>query len=128
MKDEASWFLRKAERALRAAHTLLATDDPETAVGRAYYCMLHAAQALLREQDIRFRKHSSVHGAFGQHFAKTGLIDPRFHRWLLDSYDDRIRGDYDTEAVIGKESAELRIKQATEFLQNARQWLEANGK
>ena len=125
MKDEASWFLRKAEHALRAAQTLLTADDPETAVGRAYYCMLHTAQALLREQDIRFRKHSSVHGAFGQHFAKTGLIDPKFHRWLLDSYDDRIRGDYDTEAVIGEESAELRIKQATEFLQTARQWLEA---
>ena len=125
MKDEAAWFLRKAEHALRAAEMLLAANDPETAVGRAYYGMLHTAQALLREQDIRFRKHSSVHGAFGQHFAKTGVIDPKFHRWLLDSYDDRIRGDYDTEAIIGEESADLRIKQATEFLQTARQWLEA---
>jgi len=47
---------------------------------------------------------------------------------LLDSYDDRIRGDYDTEAVIGEESAELRIKQASEFLETARQWLEAISK
>ena len=125
MKDEAAWFLRKAEHALRAADMLLAASDPETAVGRAYYCMLHTAQALLREQDIRFRKHSSVHGAFGQYFAKTALIDPKFHRWLLDSYDDRIRGDYDTECVIEEESAALRIEQAKEFLQTARQWLEA---
>ena len=125
MRDEAAWFLRKAEHALRAAELSLAANDPETAVGRAYYCMLHTAQALLREQDIRFRKHSSVHGAFGQHFAKTGLIDPKFHRWLLDSYDDRIRGDYDTECVIEEESASLRIEQAKEFLQTARQWLEA---
>ena len=64
-------------------------------------------------------------GAFGQHFAKTGVIDPKFHRWLLDSYDDRIRGDYDTECVIEEESASLRIEQAKEFLQTARQWLEA---
>ena len=125
MKDEAAWFLRKAAHALRAAELLLAANDPETAVGRAYYCMLHTAQSLLREQDIRFRKHSSVHGAFGQSFAKTGLIDPKFHRWLLDSYDDRIRGDYDTECVIEEESAALRIEQAKEFLQTARQWLEA---
>jgi len=124
VRDEAAWFLRKSARALRAAETLLAANDPETAVGRAYYCMLHTAQALLREKDVRFRKHSSVHGAFGQHFAKTGLIDPKFHRWLLDSYDDRIRGDYDTECVIGAESASLRIEQAREFLQTARQWLE----
>ena len=125
MKDEAAWFLRKAEHALRAAELLLTANDPETAVGRAYYSMLHTAQALLREQDIRFRKHSSVHGAFGQYFAKTTLIDPKFHRWLLDSYDDRIRGDYDTECVIEEESAALRIEQAKEFLQTARQWLEA---
>ena len=125
MKDEADWFLRKAEHALRAAELLLAANDPETAVGRAYYCMLHTAQALLREQDIRFRKHSSVHGAFGQYFAKTALIDPKFHRWLLDAYDDRIRGDYDAESVIEEESAALRIDQAQEFLRTARQWLEA---
>ena len=104
---------------------MLAANDPETAVGRAYYCMLHTAQALLREQDIRFRKHSSVHGAFGQYFAKTALIDPKFHRWLLDAYDDRIRGDYDAESVIEEESAALRIEQAKEFFRNARQWLEA---
>ena len=42
--------------------------------------MVRTALALLREQDVRFRKHSSVHGAFGQHFAKPGLIDPKFHR------------------------------------------------
>jgi len=125
VKDEAAWFLRKAEHALRAAEMLLAASDPETAVGRAYYCMLHTAQALLREKDVRFRKHSSVHGAFGQHFAKTAMIDPKFHRWLLDSYDDRIRGDYDTECVIEEESAALRIEQAKEFLQTTRQWLEA---
>lgn len=125
MRDEAVWFLRKGEHALRAAETLLAANDPETAVGRAYYCMLHSAQALLREQDVRFRKHSSVHGAFGQHFAKTGLMDAKFHRWLLDSYDDRIRGDYDTECVIAAESASLRIEQAREFLLAARQRLEA---
>jgi uncharacterized protein (UPF0332 family) len=125
VKDEAVWFLRKSERALRAAETLLAADDPETAVGRAYYSMLHTAQALLREQDVRFRKHSSVHGAFGQQFAKTGVLDPKFHRWLLDSYDDRLRGDYDIESVIVGQNASLRIAQAREFLQAARQWLEA---
>ncbi len=88
MKDEAAWFLRKAEHALRAAALLLAANDPETAVGRAYYCMLHTAQALLRAQDIRFRKHSSVHGAFGQYFAKTALIDPKFHV-MVDAVKNR---------------------------------------
>lgn len=95
MKEEARKLLGKAERALCAAETLLREEDSEFAAGRAYYAMLHTAQAVLREKDLRYRKHAGVHGAFGEHFIKTGLFDPKYHRWLLDAFDDRIRGDYD---------------------------------
>ena len=47
MKKETRGFLQKAERALRAAEILLREEDAEAAVGRAYYAMLHTAQALL---------------------------------------------------------------------------------
>jgi HEPN domain-containing protein len=48
VKQESSAFMLKAERALRAAEILLRAGDAESAAGRAYYAMLHAAQALLR--------------------------------------------------------------------------------
>lgn len=47
--------------------------------------MLYAAEALLISKGLRFRKHGSVHAAFGEHFAKGQVLDPKFHRWLLDA-------------------------------------------
>ena len=83
MREESLRLLEKAERAIHAAEILLQAGDAKFAAGRAYYGMLHTAQALLREKDLRYKKHSGVHAAFGEHFAKTNILDPKFHRWLL---------------------------------------------
>lgn len=123
MKDEAAKCLDKADRTLRAAEVLLREGDYESASGRGYYAMLHAAQALLRERDLRYRKHAGVHAAFGEHFAKTGLMDPKYHRWLLDAFDDRLRADYDIDASFDADSVTRRIEQAREFLAVVRRHL-----
>ncbi|HXG33903.1 MAG TPA: HEPN domain-containing protein [Bryobacteraceae bacterium] len=72
MTEEARKLLEKARRALRAAECLKKDGNEEFAAGRAYYAMFHAAQALLREKNLQYRKHASVHAAFGEHFAKPG--------------------------------------------------------
>ena len=70
-----------------------------------------------------FRKHGGVQAALGKHFAKAGEIDPKFHRWLLDAFDQRIQGDYGIEATITDEEAEHLIDQAVEFLGEVRRYL-----
>lgn len=124
MKPEADRFLEKVGRMLRAAEVLLRAGDAESAVGRAYYAMLHSAQALLREKGMTYRKHSGAHSAYGEHFAKTGVLDPKFHRWMLAAFTLRLKGDYDFEALITPEAASEVIAQAREFLQTARAFLE----
>jgi len=123
MREESQKLLEKAERALHAAETLLREGDSEFAAGRVYYAMLHAAQAILREKGLQYRKHAAVHAAFGEHFAKTGELDPKYHRWLLDACDERLRGDYDVDAAFTAEAIGRRIEQAREFLQVARRYL-----
>lgn len=123
MKEETRKFLEKAQRALRAAEALMRDGDAEFAVGRAYYAMLHAAQALLREKDLRYRKHAGVHAAFGEHCVKNGMMDAKYHRWLLDAFDDRLRGDYDFEGTFDSESVSSRLEQARLFLHEARRLL-----
>jgi uncharacterized protein (UPF0332 family) len=76
MTEESRNLIQKAERAVRTAQTLFEAGDYEAAVSRAYYAMLHAAQALLRARDLRYRKHGSVHAAFAEHFTRTGRLDP----------------------------------------------------
>mgnify|MGYP000190006618 CR=1 FL=1 len=125
MKEESRKLLDKASRTLQAAETLLREGDPESAAGRCYYAMLHAAQALLTDRDVRFRKHGAVHAAYGEHFAKPGLLDPKYHRWLLDAFDERLRSDYDIDVTFNPEAVRRRIEHAHEFLGAARKYLEA---
>jgi uncharacterized protein (UPF0332 family) len=122
MKDETRIFLDKARRAV-AAQTLLKSGSIDFAAGRAYYAMFYTAQALLYEKEIRTRKHSGVHAAFGENFAKTGILDLKYHRWLLDAFDKRIQADYGVEALMTKEDVERMMEQAQEFLNASRKAL-----
>jgi uncharacterized protein (UPF0332 family) len=123
MKEETAKLLKKASRAIAAARTLLATGDADFAAGRAYYAMFYTAEALLAEKGRRYRKHGGVHAAYGEDFAKSGTLDPKFHRWLLDAFDKRLLADYTAESVITAADADEMIAQAGEFLEAARQVL-----
>ena len=72
---------------------------PDSAAGRVYYAMFYIAEALLYDQDLEFSKHSAVHAAYGKHFAKTGVLEPKFHRWLLDAFNTRIQTDYGFDVI-----------------------------
>lgn len=123
MKEVSRKRLDKAERAIGAARTLLASDDAEFAAGRAYYAMLYTAEALLAERELSFSKHGAVHAAFGREFAKTALLDPRFHRWMLDAFDKRITADYGVDAEVEAAEVEEMVRRADAFLTAARQHL-----
>ena len=81
MKDESRKLLDKAIDSIEGAEALPEMDKLNIAAGRAYYAMFYAAEALLNEKGLEFSKHIRVHAAFGQHFAKRKILDPKFHRW-----------------------------------------------
>jgi uncharacterized protein (UPF0332 family) len=119
VKVEAERLLDKAEHAIRAAEILLDADEKDFAAGRAYYAMFYTAEALLVDSGRRFRKHSAVHAAFGSQFGKTGLMESKYHRWLLDAFDRRIVSDYDTTGEISPHEVRETISRAREFLTEA---------
>ncbi len=51
MKEATATLMEKATRSLVVAELLTKSGDAEFAVGRAYYAMFYAAQALLNEKD-----------------------------------------------------------------------------
>ena len=120
MKKTTGKFLDKAERSIKAAERLLRSKDNEFAAGRAYYAMFYATEALLNEKGLRFRKHGGVHAAFGVHFVKGGQWDAKYHRWLLAAFDKRITGDYGIDMALSTKEVKEMIKQAHEFLDEAR--------
>jgi uncharacterized protein (UPF0332 family) len=82
VKEYSRKLLDKAEHAIEVAEKLLAGGDPGDAIGKGYYALFHATRALLHDRDIKYAKrHGGVHAAFGQYFAKTRELDPKYHRW-----------------------------------------------
>ncbi len=124
MKAGTHQLLEKADRALKAAEALLATAGAEFAAGRVYYAMFYTAEALLHERELNFGKHGAVHAAYGKVFAKTGLLDPKFHRWLINAFDIRLQEDYDAETFVSGEQVEEMLEQARMFLSAAQEFLD----
>jgi uncharacterized protein (UPF0332 family) len=120
MTEEVKKHLEKAERSLEVARDLLTKEYFEDACSKAYYAMFYAAQALLKRHGIQMKKHSAVIAKFGEHFAKTGIIDPKYHRLLIEAREDRELADYDVFATIDQDTAEERVKAAKEFVEEVK--------
>ena len=125
MKEGTQKLLAKAERTMEAARGLLDLEHPDSAAGRVYYAMFYIAEALLYDQNLEFGKHSAVHAAYGKHFAKTSVLEPKFHRWLLDAFNTRLQTDYGFDVIPSTNAVETMLAQATAFLAAAREYLES---
>jgi uncharacterized protein (UPF0332 family) len=85
--------------------------------------MYYAAQALLNADGIDVVKHSAVESAFGYHFAKSGKIDPKFHRMLMNARKIREITDYDIDEEIVEPVASLKIDEGRAFLSVVKDYL-----
>ncbi len=126
MKPETEKLLKKASRSIRAAERLLKEGDVDFAASRAYYAMFYVAEALLNERELQFKKHGGVHAAFAEQFVKTQQLDLKFHRWLVDAFDERIQGDYEVESEVDSAEVAGMIAHAQEFLEVARRYLKVS--
>jgi len=125
MRPAVEALVEKARRSLEAAERLLRDGDPDFATSRAYYAMFYLAEAMLLVEGQRFSKHSAVSAAFGYEFARTGRVDPKFHKYLLEGFTDRNLADYTTNISADEKTREC-IEWAREFLAMAEDWLERN--
>jgi uncharacterized protein (UPF0332 family) len=108
--------LGKARRLLEAAEHLARGGFHEDAVSRAYYAVFHAGCALLASIGRTVRTHDGLRATIGEHFVRTGRLDPRFARVLTRSAADRNDADYNSTAVFLAEDAEEAIRGAREFV------------
>jgi uncharacterized protein (UPF0332 family) len=116
VKKEVQSLLGKADHALEVAESLYKQGFPQDAASRLYYAMFYAAQALLKSEGIEVVKHSAVESALGYHFAKTGKIDPKYHRMLINARKVREIIDYDIQEETIEPAATLKLEDGKEFV------------
>jgi uncharacterized protein (UPF0332 family) len=119
MKSETLALMEKARQSLQAARNLQRDGFLDFAASRAYYAMFYTAEALLIEQGFSYKSHAAVIGAFGKLFAKTGKLDEKYHRYLLDAQDTRNVGDYGIGPGVTAAQVTDSLRWAEEFLKAA---------
>ncbi|MFZ4558379.1 MAG: HEPN domain-containing protein [Pseudanabaena sp.] len=117
MIKEQQFLAQKAHDSLRAAKLLEAEGLADIAASRAYYAMFYIAEVFLLEENLSFSKHSAVISKFGEYFVRTGKIPNKYHRYLIDAEQMRLKGDYDRTERLEPEDANLVIQRAEEFLE-----------
>lgn len=85
--------------------------------------IFYVARALLVEDGKTSLSHREVQDAYGLHFAKTARLDPKYHRYLLDSFRKRQVADYQHDAEVSEAEAVEVVNHAEEFLLTARNYL-----
>jgi len=80
----------------------------------------------LLSRGFSFSSHAVVIAAFGKESAKTGELDARFHRRLIDAQDTRNIGDYGTGTSVSEVQVQELLGWAKEFLDATESWLSKN--
>ena len=116
-------LIQRAQESLRAAKIMAAENLPNIAASRAYYTMFYIAELLLQKRGLAFSSHSAVVAAFGKEFARTGELDPKFHRYIIAAQNARQISDYGGEKNIAPEEAIQIIGWAEEFIKVAETYI-----
>ena len=128
MKSEVEALVLKARESLQAAALLRSEGYQDFAVSRLYYAMFYATEALLLDRGLSFSSHSAVIAAFGREFAKAGILDPRFHRYLIDAQDLRNLADYGIGVSVSEAESKELLSWAQEFVETVEATLASRGR
>ncbi len=119
MRPEQARLLAKARQSLEAAKLMEQEGFHDFAVSRAYYTMFYLAEAFLLGLDLAYSKHSAAIAAFGEKFAKTGVVPAELHRYLTEGQDSRNAADYTFGSALSESDAREQILRAERFLEVA---------
>lgn len=117
ISPEVQRLLDYAEESHKAAKTLIDGGFIGFSAAQSYYTMFYLAEALLLSKGLAFSSHSAIIATFGKEFAKTGLLDPKFHRYLIDAQERREVGHYGAERKLTDGQALETYQWAGEFRQ-----------
>ena len=89
-------------------------------MARAYYAMFHAATAALLTKGIERTSHHAIISAFGEFLSKPGLVDEKFHKYIIEAFTLRNDCDYLAPLVADKSQASVTLRRAKEFVETCR--------
>lgn len=124
ISPEVQVLIHRADESHQAAKLLLDKGFSNYSAAQSYYTMFYLAEALLYSKGLEFSSHSAMIAAYGKEFAKTGTLDPEFHRHLIVVGRRRAIGHYGEENNVSDKDALESFQWAEEFMQAVKAYLE----
>lgn len=121
---EMQQLLNYADESHEAGKVLINGGFIGFSAAQSYYTMFYLVETLLLSKGLKFSSHSAVIAAYGKEFAKTGLLDPKFHRRLIVAEERREDGHYGASKNISDEDALESFQWAGEFMDAVKTYLD----
>jgi len=112
-------LLDLAHESHQAAKVMIDGGFVRFSAAQSYYTMFYLTEALLLSKGLTFSSHSAVVAAYGKEFSKPGLLDPKFHHYIIVTQKRREVGHY------GDENEEVTDGEARESFQWAGEFMQA---
>ena len=116
MRKDARRHLESAENSLKESEHLFSGGFHNGTIGRAYYAMFHAATAALLAQEIERTSHHAIISAFGEFITNPGLLDNKFHKYIIEAFILRNDCDYLAPFKAEESQAETTLQRARELV------------
>ena len=112
--------LNRSRGMLRDARILLEANSVESAADRAYYTMLHAAEAAVGFRGAEpARSHQGIVSQLGEQLIKAGALQKSFSEYLTRGHNLRIIATYGSPELtkrVERTDAERLVANAQEFV------------
>lgn len=121
---ESNLMLKRAEDAILTAKLDLKAGFILATANRAYYAIFYSISALLFTEDVYSKSHKGTHLKFDELFIKTGKIPIHISKYISYAFNLRQEADYDLEADITEQEAQLLIDYAQEIYNISHKYIE----
>ena len=115
----AKYRIEKSQENLQESEDALEQDHFGMSVNRSYYAMFTSARAILALKELDSSKHSGVIALFSQHIIKPGLFPKELSKFFRKAKRIREDADYGDFVEITKKDAQMQLKHAKEFVEEA---------
>ena len=124
----ASVRMERAIGLVDEAKELLQNERYKSANNRAFYAMEKTMKALLAIKEIDADSHNGCLRQFNVHYIKerVGGFEPGDYKRIANAQRIRNVSDYDDFYIADKKECQQQVEMATEFLNKARIFMEAN--
>ena len=124
----ASVRMERAIELVDGAKELLQNERYKSANNRAFYAMEKTMKALLAIKEIDADSHNGCLRQFNVHYIKerVGGFEPGDYKRIANAQRIRNVPDYDDFYIADKKECQQQVEMATEFLNKARIFMEAN--